>query len=235
MKLLNLLFIVLISLTVSADPGDEAQLVWDKVLKAHVNQSGVVDYAGIKADPSFSKAVSLFSNQHPDASWSRNEEMAFWINVYNVFTVKLIIDNMPLKSIMDIDKPWDKKFVKLKDKVYSLNQIENEILRPKFKDPRVHFAINCASFSCPKLANYAIRAEGLDATLTKLTKGFLADTNRNKITTDKAEISQIFDWFKDDFTTKTDLIGFINLYSTVKVKAGVTPSFITYSWALNGK
>lgn len=235
MKLLNLLFISLFALNVSADPGDEAQTTWDKVLKAHVTTSGVVDYATIKADPSFAKTVSLFSNQHPDASWSRNEEMAFWINVYNVFTVKLIIDNMPLKSIMDIDKPWDKKFVKLKDKVYSLNQIENEILRPKFKDARVHFAINCASYSCPKLANYVIRAESLDATLTKLTKSFLADTNRNKISPDKVELSQIFEWFADDFTTKSDLIGFINTYAPVQVKQGVKPSFITYSWALNGK
>lgn len=221
--------------SVSADPGDQALELWDQLLKKHVDAQGNVDYAGFKADPQFGTCLAAFSDQHPDAAWAKSEKMAFWINVYNAFTVKLIVDNYPLKSINDIDQPWDKKFIKLKGKTYSLNQIEHEILRPQFKDPRVHFAVNCASYSCPKLANKAFRPETLDATLTSLTKGFLQDTKRNKLSMSSPEVSQIFDWFKEDFDTAGGVVTFINKYSSANLAQGTTLGYMTYNWQLNGK
>lgn len=235
MNKLFLLIALVLPMFSQADPGDEAVAAWDKVLKAHVSADGVVNYTAIKKDPAFDTALRLFATQHPDASWSKNEAMAFWINVYNAFTVKLIVDNMPVKSIMDLGKPWDKSFITLKGKTYSLNQIEHEILRPVYKDARVHFAINCASYSCPKLINAAFRAETLDATLTRVTKEFLKDTNRNHITANKAEVSQIFEWFADDFKREGDVIAFLNKYGAVKIAAGTPLQYLEYNWNLNGK
>jgi hypothetical protein len=155
--------------------------------------------------------------------------------VYNAFTVKLIVDNYPLKSITDIKDPWDKKFIDLKGTMYSLNQIEHEILRPKFQDPRIHFAVNCASYSCPKLLNHAYMPMSLDNMLTQMTKDFLDDPKRNIITKEKGEVSQLFDWYKEDFTKHGDLIVFINMYSRVKMNKDAEIVFMEYNWELNGK
>ncbi len=231
------LFIALVSFTfsVNADPGDVASELWDQLLRKHVDAQGNVDYPGFKSDPKFDDCIAAFADQHPDGSWERSEKMAFWINVYNAYTVKLILDHYPLKSITDIDKAWDKSFIKLKGKTYSLNQVEHEILRPQFKDPRVHFAVNCASYSCPKLHNKAFRPETLDATLTTLTKAFLQDTKRNKVNAATPQVSQIFDWFKEDFDAKGGVINFINSYSSANIPAGTELIYMEYNWRLNGK
>ncbi|MBK8705831.1 MAG: DUF547 domain-containing protein [Saprospiraceae bacterium] len=105
--------------------------------------------------------------------------MAFWINVYNVFTIKLIADNYPLKSIMNLDggKTWDVERIKIGGELYSLNQIENEIIRPQFKDPRIHFALNCAAKSCPPLYDKAYLPSQLDQQLDERTRSFVNSTN----------------------------------------------------------
>ena len=221
--------------TIDEQRSNGASMMWDGLLQKYVSNDGVVNYKGLAADQSFALCISTFEQMLPDDSWRREEEMCFWINVYNAFTVKLIIDNYPLKSITDLDKPWDKKFIKLKGKTFSLNQIENEILRPKFKDPRIHFAINCASYSCPRLLNRAFMPMSLNSMLDQMAKDFLNDPKRNKITADKAEISQIFDWYKEDFILNGSLVNFINRFSTVKISKETPISFLEYNWNLNGK
>jgi len=151
------------------------------------------------------------------------------------FYRKADCDNYPLKSITDLDNPWDQTFILLKGKQYSLNQIEHDILRPQFKDPRVHFAVNCASYSCPKLYNSAFRPETLDASLTKLAEEFINDSKRNKLTSSPQEVSQIFDWFKEDFDAVDGVISFINSYAEVKISSGTTLKYMEYNWELNGK
>lgn len=212
-----------------------AIILFDELLQKYVTAEGVVNYKGFKEDPAFARCISIFENMSPDDSWSRPKEMAFWINVYNAFTIKLIVDNYPLKSITDIKDPWKKDFIVLKGTKYTLDQIENQILRPKFKDPRIHFAINCASISCPKLNNRAFFDMSLDPMLDQMTREFIADKTRNKIGPDKYEVSKIFEWFADDFAMSGGVGKFINRYSKVKIPAGATISYLEYNWNLNGK
>lgn len=232
--LLSLTFAFLLSFGAFSQGGkiDKAYEAWDQLLQAYVTPGGHVNYKGFKADKNFDKALSLFAAKLPADSWTKEQEMAYWINVYNAYTVKLIVDNYPLKSINDIKDPWDQRFIVLEGKEFSLNQIEHEILRPKFKDPRVHFAINCASFSCPVLHNRAILPAELDATLVRLTKDFLNDLHRNRIYTKKAEVSQIFEWFASDFEAEGGVRAFIEKYRG-KLNADIKLSYLPYDWSLN--
>lgn len=207
--------------------------VFNSLLKKHVSEKGNVDYPGFKAD--YKKLKSYFSelNQNvPEDSWSKNETLAYWINAYNAFTIDLILKNYPLNSIKDIKDPWDQRLWKLGNKWYNLNEIEHEILR-KMDEPRIHFAIVCASFSCPKLQNEAFVASQMEAQLTKATKEFLADSDRNSITSDSIEISKIFQWFAKDFKENGSLIDFLNTYTEVEISDNAKKRFKDYNWDLN--
>ena len=144
----------------------------------------------------------------------------------------LILKNYPLNSIKDIKDPWDQRLWKLGNKWYNLNEIEHEILR-KMDEPRIHFAIVCASFSCPKLQNEAFVASQMEAQLTKATKEFLADSDRNSITSDSIEISKIFQWFAKDFKENGSLIDFLNTYTEVEISDNAKKRFKDYNWDLN--
>lgn len=207
--------------------------VFNSLLKKHVSEKGNVDYPGFKAD--YKKLKSYFSelNQNvPEDSWTKNETLAYWINAYNAFTIDLILKNYPLNSIKDIKDPWDQRLWKLGNKWYNLNEIEHEILR-KMDEPRIHFAIVCASFSCPKLQNEAFVASQIEAQLTKATKEFLADSDRNSITSDSIEISKIFQWFAKDFKQNGSLIDFLNTYTEVEISDNAKKRFKDYNWDLN--
>lgn len=209
--------------------------LWDAVLKAHVTPGGVVDYQGITQNKDFNKAIELLSSEAPGDGWDPSAAMAHWINLYNAFTVKLIVDNMPVASIKDIDEPWKKPFIVIDGANYSLDQIEHEILRRNFADPRIHFALNCASFSCPVLHHAAFRAEGLDDKLTQLTVEFLNDINRNQISGPLANVSQIFEWYVEDFEAEGGVRAFIGKYRGKELDPSVKLKYIPYDWKLNGK
>jgi hypothetical protein len=199
-----------------------------------VTEKGNVNYKGFIEDKvAFEAYLNILKQNYPDQrTWSRAEIMAYWINAYNAFTVKLIIDNYPVKSIKDIDSPWDQKFIKIGKRDYSLSDIEHEILR-KMGDPRIHFAINCASFSCPNLLNQAYTAPKLEGQLTMAAKRFLADSSKNTITENRVEISKIFSWFSADFEENGTLIDFIDKYSDVEVNDKARIRYKTYNWDLN--
>jgi len=208
---------------------------FDKLLKAHVSSTGVVDYAGFKSDVSSLNSYIEQLREHPaQGSWSKDEQLAYWINAYNAHTIKLILDNYPVKSIKDINngEPWDKSWIKLGDKTYSLNNIENDIIRPTFKEPRIHFAVNCAAKSCPPLHNGAWTAENLESNLESSAKKFINNNNYNQITASSAKISSIFDWYAKDFG---DVKAYINKYSNTKLNSGAKIGFTDYNWNLNGK
>ncbi|MCB0802559.1 MAG: DUF547 domain-containing protein [Flavobacteriales bacterium] len=210
--------------------------IWNKLLKSNVSESGRVDYQGfINNQEQFYSYLNLLSKNEPSASWSKNEKMAFWINAYNAFTIKLIIENRPLKSIMEINKgqAWDIKFIKIGEKTLSLNNIEHDILRAKYSDARIHFAVNCASISCPRLYNSAFTASDLESQLNKLTKSFINNSEFNLITKNSIKISKIFEWYQEDFTKGESLIDFLNRYTTINISSTADITFIDYNWNLN--
>ncbi|WP_103069575.1 DUF547 domain-containing protein [Aquimarina sediminis] len=207
--------------------------LWNSLLQKHVSDKGIVNYKGFKKDRQELKAyLDKLSKNIPKKDWTKSDKLAYWINLYNAFTIQLIINNYPLKSIKDIKAPWDFRFIKLETKWYTLNDIEHRILR-KMGDPRIHFGINCASFSCPLLLNKAFTSQNVDSELEKLTVNFINDPIRNVITENSVQLSKIFTWFAKDFRTDGSLINFLNKYSKVTIKDNAKRSFKKYNWDLN--
>jgi len=209
---------------------------WNDLLIKYVSASGKVNYKGMKADISKIKTyLKQLENTPPKSDWSKNEKLAYWINLYNASTVYLIASNYPTKSITNLSggKPWDKKFIKSGTKTYSLNDIEHNIVRPTFKDPRVHAALNCAAKSCPKLLNGAFLPHKLNAQLDKQTRAWINDKTKNQLNGNKAQVSQLFDWYKDDF--KGGVVPFINKYisTSVALSPNAKITYLEYDWALN--
>jgi hypothetical protein len=207
--------------------------LWNNLLQLYVTDDGHVNYKGFKADEvKLDTYLDLLSKNKPNTSASHEEKLAFWINAYNAFTIKLILNNYPLKSIKDINKPWDNEFITIDGEHISLGHIEHEILR-KMREPRIHFAIVCASISCPKLQNTAFESSTIDTQLTHAAKEFLADSSRNNITQNKIKISKIFSWFSSDFKQNGSLIDFLNKYSEITISQKAKKSYKDYNWNLN--
>lgn len=220
---------------VSANTNSGVQLdhsAWDALLKKHVREDGMVNYKGFQKDrEQLDKYLQMLSAQEPDDNWSNAELLAYYINLYNAYTVDLILRNYPLKSIKDISGPWTKEFIQVGDTDISLGALENSILR-KMNEPRIHFAINCASISCPKLMNEAFIAGKIEQQLEKATSEFI-NSGKNEISEDSAQLSSIFDWYKGDFTENGSLIDYVNQYSKVKLAPDARIEFKEYNWNLN--
>jgi hypothetical protein len=207
---------------------------WTELLKKHVDEAGFVDYEGFKKDSHLLNTYcNYLSTFIPDDTWSVQEQLAYYINLYNAYTIKLIVDNYPTKSIKDLDGPWTKAFVPVGDKKLSLGGIENSLLR-KMNEPRIHFAINCASFSCPKLLNEAFTAARIDEQLERVTAEFI-NSERNQISSNEAKVSQLFNWYAKDYLVHGvgSVKEFINNYSEVKIAPETELQFLEYDWSLN--
>ncbi|MBK6480474.1 MAG: DUF547 domain-containing protein [Saprospiraceae bacterium] len=215
--------------------------IFDGLLKKYVDKNGNVNYIGLKKDQKILDSyLTLLSSNEPSASWSKDEQLAYWINAYNAFTISLVVKHYPVASIKEIrpgisfiNSVWDIKFIKIGKETYDLNNLEHGIIRKKYDEPRVHFAINCASYSCPALRNEAYTADKLDAQLTDAAKSFLADKNKNEFKADRITISKIFDWFTGDFKKNGSLIDFLNKYAPVKINAKAKIDYKDYLWSLN--
>jgi len=205
---------------------------WHSILQKHVTINGNVNYEAIKNDSEFDVYIDYLSEITPDDTWTKEEKLAYWINAYNALTIDLILRHYPVKSIKDIKDPWDQRLWQFGDTWQNLNDIEHKILR-EMNEPRIHFAIVCASISCPKLQNEAFTASNLETQLTKATKEFLNDVSKNELTKDHIKLSKIFKWFKKDFEHDGDLIDFLNQYSDVKISSAAKKSFKDYNWNLN--
>ena len=236
---MKVLFLFFSFLLIFSAHSQVAHSKWDALLKTHVSKLGTVNYKGFKTDQAKLTAYLLdLESNVPSAAWSKNETMAYWINAYNAYTVQLMVKNYPLKSIMDLKyngkSAWDYKWIKIGTETLSLNDIEHVKLRKKYKDARIHFAVNCASFSCPVLLNSAYIATKLEAQLEAQAILFINDPKRNQISASSAKVSQLFEWYQDDFTTggKT-VIDYLNKYSKTKIKAGTNISYLSYNWNLN--
>lgn len=216
--------------------------VWDNLLKKNVSADGKVNYKGfIRDSVELNKYLKLLSDNAPDPTWTANQDKAYWINAYNAFTVKLIMKYYPVKSIKDIagkvpfvNTPWDIKFIKIGKETLDLNNIEHTKLRKKYNDYRVHFALVCASKSCPILLNTAYLPEKLDSQLDAQGTAFLKDTKRNQVSATAPKVSKIFDWYAMDFKKGNGtVIDIINKHSPVKINANAKLEYLTYDWTLN--
>ncbi|MDP4581832.1 MAG: DUF547 domain-containing protein [Saprospiraceae bacterium] len=215
---------------------------WDVLVKKHVSKNGMVDYQGfLKDKKQLQVYLDKLSANRPTSKWSKNEKMAFWINAYNAFTVKLILDNYPIKSIKDIKRGipfvnsvWDIAFIPMGKEKIDLNYIEHTILRKEFKDPRIHAAINCASFSCPLLRNEAYYASRLDEQLNDAMRKFVNDSQRNQLDKSNIKISKIFSWFAGDFKLNgSSVVDYLNKYAKKRVQSNAKIDFLEYQWELN--
>jgi len=216
--------------------------IWNDLLQVYVSEQGNVNYKGFIQDSvKLNQYLSLIERNHPtDSNWTKNEQLAYWINAYNAFTVKIIIKNYPVKSIKDIagsipfvNSTWDIRFINIEGNDYDLNDIEHNILRKDFNEPRIHFAINCASFSCPKLLNEAYVANKIEEQLSAVATDFINDPTRNKISSENADLSKLFKWFNGDFTKNKTLIEFLNQYSKIKINTDANINYLDYDWTLN--
>ena len=206
---------------------------FNNLLQRHVNNSGVVNYRTFKKDQDKLDAyLKVLEKTIIEKTWSRNKSLAFWINAYNANTIKLILKNYPIKSIMDLNngKPWDVKWIKIDQRTLSLNNIENDIIRPNYSEPRIHFAVNCAAKSCPPLLNKAWTEGNLNSNLERQTKSFINNPIYNTITSSNVEVSKIFDWYRKDFG---DLKSYLNKFSSSKIGKNTSVNFKTYDWNLN--
>jgi len=225
-----------------------------------VLEDGLVDYAALRKSPAdldayLASLAATTPAQH--AKWSRDQRFAFWINTYNGYTLQLIRDEGPVKSIKKLggffSSPWEKKFIPLpafdperKNKKITLDEIEHEILRPTFKDARVHAAVNCASVGCPPLRGEAFQADRLDEQLSEQVAVWLADTARNQVRPEggKIRVSKIFDWFAKDFGKSdenvvrwiADHVGDEGLAKQLRSNAkSLKVKYVSYDWGINAQ
>ncbi len=245
MKFINrffLLAVLVFALNQQASAGELHQ-PFDQLLQKYV-VNGLVKYDDLhraKKDVALLRDYVHSLEQINPEKMNKKEALAYWINLYNAVTLRLIIDNYPVGSIKDIggifSSPWKKKLVIVNGKNLTLNQIENEIIRPKFKDARIHFALNCASIGCPPLAAHAYQAGSLDRQLDKASKIALSQENWLKI--DKSiRVSKIFNWYGQDFI---DYSGSVRQYlaryrpdlreTILDEKKSL--KFMDYNWDLN--
>jgi len=216
--------------------------VWTELLQANVDSNGWVSYKDFVADSvQLNTYLKTLSDCYPNPDWSKEQKLAYWINAYNAFTVKLIVNHYPVASIKDIkngipfiNSVWDINFFKIGGEKMDLNEIEHSILRKEFDEPRIHFAIVCASESCPRLLNEAYEAETLELQLQTQAIDFINDTSKNIIGIEELQLSQIFNWFGKDFTKEMSLEQYIRTYVKNDFDPKAKVNYMNYDWLLNG-
>jgi len=176
-------------------------------------------------------------------NYHRDEQMAYWINLYNALTVQLILDNYPVDSIRDLGGffkfgPWDDELIVVNGTELSLNDIEHRILRPIWQDKRIHYAVNCASIGCPNLLATAYTAEQLEAQLEHATKNFINQEKAVRLVRGKLTLSSIYDWYAEDFGTmdelKLHLLTYLGADKRSRLEKHQGKPDYSYDWKLNG-
>ena len=220
------------------------QSLYAELLSKYV-KNGIVNYQGFKNDEENLDQYLKVLEKTDTKTLSRNEQFAFYVNAYNAWTIKLILSGYPgIKSIKDLGSlfksPWKKKICRIDGKIITLDDIEHNILRPRFKDPRVHFAINCAAKSCPPLRSEPYRGGELDQQLDEMTRAFINDLESNRLEGHTLYVSSILKWFAEDFNK--DIIGFFLKYAKGDLKEQLEANkekirvkYLDYDWSLNGK
>jgi len=218
-------------------------IAWDKLLHKHVNSTGDVDYRGfIKDSTLLNDYLHELAINAPNDMWPKTDQLAYWINLYNAATVKLITNHYPITSIKDIgsgiqipfiNTPWKIEFIKINNQIIDLDKIEHGIIRKEFEEPRIHLALVCAAKSCSSLRNEAYQGASLNEQLTNQAHIFLSDKTKNNISEDHIVISKLFKWYGGDFKKETTLIEYLNQYSPTPINKEADIDYMDYDWALN--
>ena len=250
-------------LTAQTTEFDHDYRAYAQLLRDYVS-GALVDYATLARDRHALEVVATELGQVSEAdldAWSREHRLAYWINAYNIFTLKAIVDNYPIRgswfslsprnSIKQIDGVWDRLTWKAGGREVTLDQIEHEILRPGFDEPRIHFAVNCASSSCPPIRSEPYRVDLLDRQLMLAARDFLASDLGMQVSGSTLRVSRIFDWYGDDFIPQfahlvdadrsekeRAILGIIAKYgpteaATLAQEGRAEIRFLKYDWGLN--
>ena len=207
--------------------------------------NGVVNYKGFQREEKKLDRYLTVLEKTDTTRLSRNDQFAFYINAYNAWTIKLILSGYPgIDSIKDLGSlfrsPWKKKICRIDGGILSLDDIEHGIMRPRFKDPRVHFAANCAARDCPPLKSFPYEGGILEKQLDASTRSFLNDPEQNRLEENTLRVSSIFKWYSEDFNE--DVTGFFLKYADeglkerlLKRKDKIKVKYLKYDWSLNGK
>ncbi|MFT6962098.1 MAG: hypothetical protein ACJAWV_001823 [Flammeovirgaceae bacterium] len=199
-------------------------------------KNGKVNYASIKSNPEGLDAlVEMVANQSL-AGKSADFKKAFYLNAYNISTIKGIVDKYPVVGPMKIEGFFKTKTHKIAGKSTTLNDLENKTIRPTYKDARVHFALVCAAKGCPSIANFAFMPSKVNVQLESQTKRAANSSYFTRVSAEKKEVkhSQLFDWYKADFLAEaSSIVDYLNKYRTTKIPANYTTSTYNYDWNLN--
>jgi len=212
--------------------------IYNILLKNHVSDQGKIDYKGLEKNKKLLDIyLEYLVKTVPSNKWSTDKARAFWLNAYNAYTLKLIIDNYPLKKITDIKKDgknaWQLPIANIGRYNYTLDHIEHKVLRKWHYDARLHAGLNACATSGPRFPNFAFTEKNIDEKLEVLMKDFINDSSKNKISTEKLELSKVFEWYTKDFTQKGSLINYINKYAKTKANNDAQISYLEYDWTLN--
>lgn len=249
-KTLILFIVATVSMSQTTYAFDHTHPLWNATLKKYLDSNSMFQYGKLKSDlkvegsqHSFPKYLDMIKKLKGSTfqAWNKSEQMAFLINAYNALTVELILSKYPIESIKNLgslfSSPWKKDFFSILDnKAKTLDQIEHEILRPNYRDYRIHAAVNCASISCPVLRPEAYEGSKLNSQLDEQMKIWINDKSRNQISnTKKVKISKIFDWYKDDFEDwGKGVVNVLRKYSTSPIAdKDIDIDYLKYNWNLN--
>lgn len=217
--------------------------------------NGLVKYKEMKSDKRLDEYLNQMSRIEPEKILNKNDKLSFWINVYNAFTLKLIVDNYPVESINDLHTGgliigqilgktvWHKEWIKIGGKTLSLNNIEHDIIREEFNEPRIHFALVCAALSCPPLRFEAFEGFKLNEQLEDQAKKFFNDNTKNQfdIEAKTAKLSKILDWYDEDFgKNDEEVLKYISQFLPNEVSKNIRNNlsqwdieYLGYDWELN--
>ena len=233
------------AITVSASGNDDPNSLLDSVLGRYVSKDGLVHYKGLKENKDFMRYIEYLSTTDPDKLPTDKHRLAFWINAYNAVVLKGVLDEYPIKSVLDVGwlphSFFMRKTFKTQHGNITLRELENKKLREVFQEPRVHFAINCASMSCPKLLTETYKAGKLEEQFETQATSFINDKSKNYL--DKGNrilyLSSIFKWYKDDFIQNGEKIEayiarYLNPDDAEFIRNNkVTIRYLDYNWGLN--
>ncbi len=234
------------------DPAATSKLdhsAWGQFLKKYVrpHASGVNRIAYAKVEDADRRKLDSYIGQlaeTPISRFNRDEQFAYWVNLYNALTIKVILDAYPVDSIRDIRSglfsagPWDKRLIAVEGEQLTLNDIEHRILRPIWKDPRVHYAVNCASISCPNLQPVPFRGSTRDVLLDKAAREFINHPRGARVDRGRLVVASIYVWFQEDFgNTDKGVIEHLRRYASPKLSDSLSSVMRIaddrYDWALN--
>jgi hypothetical protein len=216
--------------------------LWDTLLARYVDDNGRVAYRDLQTQdrPAFERYLATLAQVRTEGM-SEAEEKAFWINVYNAVIVNGVLQGYTAENFLARKRFFSWYTVRVAGKDRSPDEIEHQILRKKFHDPRIHFVIVCASTSCPKLRREAYVADRLDQQLTEAARAFINDPARNRIDRQQLALSRIFEWFAEDFVSAAGSVpGFVQRFVDDDKKAilnarGGELHYLEYNWTLNAQ